>query len=139
LLDALRGLIRRPPLLVRLVGPPGTVAVLTTPDSLDGDRALNPGNRYPGWRQEVAARSALRLGFYRPGRHASRVSCPLLVLVCEDDQSALAEPAIAAGQRAPHGELVRIPGGHYAPFLEGHARAVDAELAFLHRHLIARR
>ena len=35
---------------------------------LDGDRALNPGNRYPDWQQAVAARSALRLGFYRPGR-----------------------------------------------------------------------
>ena len=47
---------------------PGTVALLTTPDALDGGRALNPGNRYPDWQQAVAARSALRIGFYRPGR-----------------------------------------------------------------------
>jgi len=30
---------------------------------------------------------------------------------------------------------VRLPGGHYAPFLTSHEQAVDAELAFLDRHL----
>ncbi len=73
----------------------------------------------PDWQQEVAARSALRVGFYRPGRDAARVRCPLLVLVCDQDQTALAAPAVRAAGRAPHGELVRLPGGHYAPFLDG--------------------
>jgi alpha-beta hydrolase superfamily lysophospholipase len=136
ILDTLGGLVGRPPLLVPLAGEPGTVALLTTPDGVDGDRALNPGNRYPDWQQAVAARSALRLGFYRPGRYASRVRCPLLVLVCDQDQSALAAPAVAAANRAPLGELVRMPGGHYEPFLGGHEHAVEAELSFLRRHLL---
>ena len=135
-LDALGGLAGRRPLLVPLVGEPGTVALLTTPDSRDGDRALNPDNRYPDWLQAAAARSALRLTTYRPGRYASRVRCPLLVVVCDGDQSALAEPAVRAAGRAPRGELVRIPGGHYEPFLGGHQRVVEAELSFLRRHLI---
>jgi len=134
-LDAVGGLVGRPPLLVPLDGQPGTVAMLTTPDGIDGDRALNPGNRYPDWQQTIAARSALRLGFYRPGRYASRVRCPLLVIVCDQDQSALAEPAVRAAQRAPDGELVRLPGGHYAPFLDAHEQAVEAQLSFLRRHL----
>jgi hypothetical protein len=66
LLDALGGLFGREPLLVPLAGKRGAVAVLTTPDAQDGDRALNPGNKYPDWQQEVAARSAVRIGFYRP-------------------------------------------------------------------------
>jgi hypothetical protein len=37
---------------------------------------------------------------------------------------------------SPRGELARIPGGHYAPFLDGHEQAVKAELAFLNRHLL---
>jgi pimeloyl-ACP methyl ester carboxylesterase len=135
--DAFGALVGRSPLLVPLAGKPGTVAVLTTPDALDGGPALNPGNRYPGWRQEVAARSALGLGFYQPGRAASRVGCPLLVVVCDQDQSALAEPAVHAAERALRGELVRIPGGHYAPFLEEHEKVVAAELSFLRRHLLA--
>jgi pimeloyl-ACP methyl ester carboxylesterase len=134
--DALGGLVGRPPRLVPLAGEPGTVAMLTTPDSKGGDRALNPDNRYPDWQQEVAARSALRIGFYRPGRYASRVRCPVLVLACDQDQSALAGPAVRAAQRAPRGEIVRLPGGHYAAFMDAHEQAVEAELSFLRRHLV---
>ena len=134
--DAVGTLAGRQPRLVRLAGPPGTVAMLTTPDGQDGSRALDPDGRYRDWRQEVAARSALRLGFYRPGRYASRVRCPLLVLVYDQDQSVLAGPAVRAAGRAPRAELVRMPGGHYEPFLDGHERAVEAELSFLRRHLL---
>jgi uncharacterized protein len=136
--DAFRGLLGRDPLLVPLAGKPGTVAVLTTPDAQDGARALDPDGRYPDWRQEVAARSVLRLGRYRPGRHAPRIRCPLLVLACEQDRSALAGPAVRAARRAPRGELVRLPGGHYEPFMGGFERAVEAQLSFLHRHLVDR-
>jgi uncharacterized protein len=135
-LDGLGSLVGRQPLLVPLAGEPGTVALLTTPDALDGGRALDPDNRYPDWQQEVAARSALRVGFYRPGRHAARVRCPLLVLVCDQDQSALAAPAVRAAKRTPYGELVRMSGGHYEPFLGGHEQAVEAQLSFLRLHLL---
>lgn len=136
ILDALGSLSGRPPRLVPLDGEPGTVALLTTPDAIGGGRILNPENRYPEWQQAVAARSALRIGFYRPGRSAAKVQCPLLVVVCDQDQSALAAPAIRAAEHAPGGELVRLPGGHYAPFLDGHDAADSAELSFLRRHLL---
>jgi pimeloyl-ACP methyl ester carboxylesterase len=60
----------------------------------------------------------------------------MLVLACDRDQSALPGPAIRAAQRAPHAELVRLPGGHYAPFMDAHEQAVDAELSFLRKHLL---
>ncbi len=136
ILDALGGLVRRQPLLVPLAGEPGSVAMLSTPDGLDGDRALNPDNAYPDWQQAIAARSALRIGFYRPGRSASHVRCPMLVLVCNQDQSALPGPAVRAAESAPHAELLRLSGGHYAPFMDAHEQAVEAELSFLRRHLL---
>jgi uncharacterized protein len=136
ILDALGSLVGRAPLLVPLAGRPGSVAVLTTPDALDGDAALDPDGVHPDWRQVVAARSALRIGFYRPGRSAARATCPLLVVACDEDCSVLAAPAAAAADRAPRGELVRLPGGHYAPFLSAHEQAVDAELSFLRHHLL---
>jgi pimeloyl-ACP methyl ester carboxylesterase len=136
LADLLGSLIGRPPLLVPLVGPPGTVALLTTPDSLRTNEALNPGNKYSEWIQAVAARSTLRVTAYRPGRAASRVKIPLLVVVADQDQTALAQPSIDAAAQAPTAELLRVPGGHYAPFLEQHEVVVEAEIAFLTNHLV---
>ena len=136
-LDALGALIGRGPRLVPLVGQPGTVAMLATPDAVnDGDRALDPGGRHADWQRSVAARSAMRLGFYRPHRYAPRVQRPLLVLVCDQDQTAPPGPAIRVANRAPHAELFRMPGGHYEPFLDGHEQAIEAELSFLRRHLL---
>lgn len=134
LLDALGGLLGRKPLLVPLTGERGRVALLSTPDALDGDKALN-GSRYPEWRQKVAARSVPGLGLYRPGRYAARIRCPLLVVVCDDDHAAPARPAIRAAERAPNGELARLPGAHYAPFMAAHEHAFKIELSFLERHV----
>ena len=78
----------------------------------------------------------LRTAFYRPGRGASLVRCPLLVLVCDQDQSTPAGPAVRAARRAPRAEIVRIPGSHYEPFLNGHESAVQAQLSFLRRNLL---
>lgn len=134
--DAVRGLLGRPPLLVPLGGARGEVALLTTPDVADSQKALDPEGRHAEtWLQQVAARTALRIAFYRPGRAARKVRCPLLVMVCDDDKTAYPPAAIAAARRAPAAELVRLPGGHYAPFLAAHEHAVAAQLDFLDRHL----
>ena len=47
-LDALGSLVGRPPLLIPLTGEPGTVALLTTPDALDGDTSAQSGQQVPG-------------------------------------------------------------------------------------------
>jgi uncharacterized protein len=135
--DACRALIGKSPLLVPLSGAPGTVALLSTPDAIGGADKLDPANT--GWLQEVAARSALGAGNYRPQRFAAKVRCPLLFVVCEQDQAVLPGPAIRAAGRARRGELVTVPGGHYAPFTHAHEQAVEAELDFLHRHLTSAR
>lgn len=136
--DALRGLLGRPPLLIPTAGRRGAVASLTTLDAMDGDRALDPDRRHANWEQTVAARIALQVGGYRPGRHAPRTRCPLLVVVCDEDDSVLVEPAVKAARKAPSAEVIHLPGRHYAPFLEAHEQAVEAEVSFLDRHLGAR-
>jgi len=133
--DTVRGVLGREPWMVPVAGAPGTVAVLTTPDALDADRALDPAGEHSGWTRTIAARSALPLGRYRPGKQAKRVRIPLLVLVCNEDQSALAEPGVLVASSAPRGELMRMPGGHYELFLAGHEQAVASELDFLTHHL----
>lgn len=135
LADAIGDAFGRPPRLVPLTGPRGTVAALTTPDAQDGPRALAPDGRYPQWQQQIAARSVMRLATHRPGRAASRVRCPVLFVVADHDQSALTGPARRAARRCRHAELIIVPGGHYAPFLEQHETTVAAELDFLARTL----
>jgi uncharacterized protein len=138
LLDAAGGVFGRDPLTVPLAARPGTAATLSTPDSLDADRALKRPE-YPEWCQEIPARSALRIGFYRPGRQAVRVKCPLLVMVHDQDRSALAAPAVGGAQRAPRAEVEHLPGGHYGGYLDAHEQAVRVQLAFLERHVQHRR
>ncbi|MFC1415770.1 alpha/beta hydrolase [Streptacidiphilus cavernicola] len=135
-LDALGSLVGRAPLLVPAAGKPGEVSALTTPDAMDGARALDPDGIHTDWQPMVAARSALLPGLYRPIRQASKIRGPLLAVVCEQDRSVLPDPGIRAARLAPRGELVLVPGTHYAPFLAAHEQAVEAELGFLRRHLL---
>lgn len=134
--DAIGGLFGRSPRVIPLAGPRGTMAMLSTPDALDGVRALNPDGRYREWQQTIAARSVLPLMTYRPGRAAASARCPMLMIICADDQTALAGPARRAAGRAPEAEVVVVPGGHYAPFLDQHEQVVAAELDFLRRRLL---
>lgn len=73
--------------------------------------------------------------FYRPATYASQVRCPILYVVCEDDQSALAAPTLKAAAITPNAEVLQVPGNHYAPFLDAHEQVVETELTFLNHHL----
>jgi pimeloyl-ACP methyl ester carboxylesterase len=136
LLDTIGGWFGRTPKLVPLAAPRGTVALLNTPDALLGNEVLNPGNKYPDWQQAIAARSVLPAVFYRPAKYAPKVRCPLLYVVCDDDKSALAAPTLKAAAQTPNAEVLRVPGNHYAPFLESHETVIKTELDFLERHLL---
>jgi pimeloyl-ACP methyl ester carboxylesterase len=119
---------------VPLCGRRGEVAAITTPDSLNSLRGLDPGDAmFP---REVSAWSAVRIGFYRPGRHADRISIPLLVLEFQDDQVTPPGPAAHAAERAPRGELAKFPGGHYSAMIDQYEPVMQTMLDFLERHLL---
>lgn len=135
--DMARGALGHEPYRVPLVGPPGSVAAMTTPGAEEGYRALYP----PGhaWDDTVAARILLRVPTYRPGRLAGRVRCPLLVCVAEHDELTPPEPAVRAAEAAPLGEVIRYPVGHFGMYRgEWFDRSVADQVAFLARHLGAR-
>lgn len=132
LIDEARGRLGLPPHTIAITGEPGELALLTTPDAAAGVAILNPDG-HP-WPNEVGARIALRAGSYRPGRHAERIACPLLVVVCDDDVITPPGPATDAARRAPRGELLRVPGGHYAVYQgAGFDHSITAQIAFLER------
>jgi len=132
LLDLARAPFRRAH-YVPTVGPPGSLAVMSSEDAEAGYRALLP----PDARVEVAARIALSVAFYRPVTLARRVRCPVLVQVCEQDSVA----PIAAAERVieelgAHAEVRRYPIGHFEPYFGAHfERSVADQLEFLRARL----
>jgi uncharacterized protein len=123
------------PVLVPLIGPPGSLALMAAPDAEPGYRALIP----PGFDfvNGIAARFLLRVGLYRPGRAAARVTCPILFCICDRDSLAPASAALRHAQRAPRAEIKRYPIGHFDIYLgQPFELAVSDQTDFLKRHLL---
>ncbi|WP_261797115.1 alpha/beta hydrolase [Ralstonia sp. TCR112] len=72
MVDMLRGLVGMTPLMVATSGPPHSAALMTAPDAHGGYLALVPSG--VSFRNHVAARFALNILRYRPGR--ARQRCP---------------------------------------------------------------
>ncbi|HSI81329.1 MAG TPA: alpha/beta hydrolase, partial [Solirubrobacterales bacterium] len=103
-------------------------------DALPGYVAMYGGD--PA-RNEVAARVGLQVPAYNPARSASEVRCPFLVCICERDAITPAGPAERMAARAPRGEVVRYPIGHFDIYVgEWFERAVADQTEFLTRHLL---
>jgi dienelactone hydrolase len=85
------------PVMVALAGKPGEMALMNAPDVWAGYLALKPQDReIPN---EVAARFALDIIRYYPGRKAAQIQAPVLFCVCDPDTLA---PARATLRHAPH-------------------------------------
>lgn len=133
--DLGRAMTGRAPYTVPVVGPPGSVVALGTPDAEEGYRALlAPG---VSWPNRVAARIFIQLLCYRPGRRTAAIRCPLLVCVAKDDAIAPAAPALRAAERAPRHEVRVYPGGHFDIYQgETFERVITDQVDFLSRHLL---
>ena len=134
--DELGSRLGRKPRLIKAAGAPGEVAIMSAPDTVPGFASLTPPDS--AWVNLVAARIGLKVGFYRPGRRAKEIPCPLLVCVCDGDSLVNTDAAEKVAQDAPQGELVRYPIGHFEIYTgEWFERAVSRQSEFLVRHLSA--
>lgn len=132
--DEARRRTGRPPVLVPVAGEVGSGAVIAGPGAERAIRHLVPDG--VAWRNEVAAGIALRVPFDRPGRRAARITCPLLVAVCDADVVTPPGPARAVAAAAPRGELLSYPYAHFAVYVgEGFDAVCGDQVAFLVRHL----
>jgi uncharacterized protein len=131
--DWVAGLRSQPRVTVPVVGPPGTIAAMSTPDAEPGYRAITG----PTWRNEVLAQFALTISLYRPGLKADRLPCPILVQVA--DRDAIAPPKAAqdaAWLATGRAEVRTYPIGHFEVYVgEPFERSVTDQLLFLGRHL----
>jgi dienelactone hydrolase len=132
--DQLRSVRDQPPLLVPLVGPPGSAALMASPDSEPGYRALIPAGAE--FHNGVAARFLLHVGLHRPGRAAKKITAPILFCICDTDAVAPPETAVRYAATATRGVVKRYPVGHFDIYLgQPFEDAVRDQTEFLARHL----
>lgn len=132
--DLVGSLAGRPPLMIATAGRPGELAAMTAPDAYPGYLSLVPDGVQ--LRNEIAARIALQVSTYRPGRDAKHISCPILFCVCETDTVAPAGPTLRYAAEAPRGEVKTYREGHFAIYLDdAFERVVADQIGFLDTHL----
>jgi fermentation-respiration switch protein FrsA (DUF1100 family) len=132
--DLVRAARGAEPLYMPVVGPPGSFGVMTTADAQPGFEAMLP--EVTLWENRVAARIALKVGLYMPGRAARKLTCPALFCVCEGDTVAPAKQTLKLVVAAPRGEIKRYPVGHFDVYLgEPFEQAVSDQTEFLTRQL----
>lgn len=132
--DLLRVVSRRGRRYVPIVGPPGSLAMVTVAGAESGwHSTVPPGGQFDN---RIAAADAVAMVLTSATRHAPHIDAPLLVCVC--DRESLMDPAYAAlvASRAPLGVARHYDSDHFAvyhpPLL---ARVLADQTAFLQEHL----
>jgi fermentation-respiration switch protein FrsA (DUF1100 family) len=118
---------------IPIVGKPGSLALMTTPDAYDFFARNAPQN----YVNHACARIVLRSDKYRPVKHARNVRCPVLLQVCEKDSLAPKSAAEETEKRlGKYAEAVYYPIDHFDIYVgDNFERAVSDQLDFLKKHL----
>jgi dienelactone hydrolase len=131
--DVLTMPLRKTPVMVDLAGYPGAPALMATQDAVEGTERLKPADSdIPG---SVAARVGLAITTYSPGRSASRISCPALVIACLKDTVAPVERTLKYGTQLREGEVVEFDAAHFDIYLgDWFEKTVAIQIDWLKRH-----
>jgi dienelactone hydrolase len=134
MVDFVRGMIGMSPLYIPMVGKPGTVAALATPDVLPGYRRLVPEG--VKWDNRCPARILLTMTFYRPLGHAVKIKAPTLIVVGTEDSLIDVTAVRKVADQITDSELVELPVGHFDPYFDETFETVVAkQREFFLKHL----
>lgn len=123
--DAIGAALGRAPRRVPAVGKPGEIAMMTAPDAWPLARRLAAAD-LPRFDREnsVAARIALWIGTYSPGRRANRITAPTLVQIALQDIVTPVKVAKKAAARIPGSTVKTYDCSHFEPYLDPHFDSV---------------
>lgn len=121
------------PYYVPVVGPPGSSAVLNTPECEPGYRALiPPGVDFPN---RTPAQALLKMAAYDPVQHAKKVHCPALVIGAEQDSLVPIDQVRFMASHLEKGEFHSLGCNHFEPYKgEWFDKNIRLQLDFLNRH-----
>lgn len=129
LYDLAGAIMGRAPQMLPIVGKPGELAALSTSDSESGYSAITP----PEWVNQVCARIALSIPFYRPGFLLKNISAPVFIQIARNDT--ILPPASQERFIDNSNPLMRVqhyPVGHFGAFSGTAFNAcADDQMAFL--------
>lgn len=140
--DQVGAWLGRAPHRVKAIGRPGEFAMMTSPGAYELVEEMARGEAAEHKRakleaeNDVAARIALRVPMYSPGRHAAKITAPTLVqLATKDDVTPFAK-ARKIVSRVPNGEVKSYDFSHFEPYLDPHfEQIVTDQIDFLNRHV----
>lgn len=134
--DQLWSVLGGQPIYVPTAGKHGSVALMTAPDAEDGYLALTSTEDPGGFDNKVAARIALNVIRYFPGRAAQRIQAPVLFSVCDSDSVVPAGRTLKYARKMPNAEIKLYAAGHFDIYVgEPFERVVTDQLDFLQRHV----
>lgn len=134
--DQLGAAFGRQPYRLPAIGEVGALAMMTSPDAFPMLERL-AGERYEELLPEnnVAARIALRVPFYSPGRVAEKITAPALLQLAKDDVVTPYDVALKAASRIPKGEVLSYECGHFDPYVDPlFDTVVTDQIDFFRRH-----
>jgi dienelactone hydrolase len=132
--DLVRGWLGLSPHKIPLAGQPRTIAAMADAGAWEAFNKLVPAD----FVNEVCARILVRMDKYHPIKYASKINCPVLLQICEQDLTTTPPKLVekAMKQLGDHGEVIRYPIDHFDVYLgENLERAVADQVEFYTRHL----
>lgn len=131
--DLARGLTKKKPFLVPIVGATDSTAVISAPGSESGYQVIMG----PTFRNEMCARGILRIALNRPITFADKVRCPTLVVIAERDNIAPVQSVKDVAQIIG-AETMSFDCGHFEIYVgEVFEESVAGQVAFLEKALAA--
>ncbi len=122
------------PVTIALAGKPGSTAMMSAPDCESGYLQLVPATETKRFPNYVAARIALQILFYFPGRKTPQLNCPTLFCICETDTVAPAKATLRHARRAPRGQIKIYKEGHFDIYMgDAFERTINDQIDFLKR------
>lgn len=112
--DVARRITGRKPFLIPVVGEPGALALLNTPECMEGYQSIIPEDTQ--WENRIPARVVFTASLYNPLRLANRVQCPVLLVAARDDSLISCESVRKAASMMPNAVYEELPCNHFAPY-----------------------
>lgn len=109
--DLFRIITFRKPYTIPVVAKPGTFAAMNTPEAFPGYMQLVPEDT--DWQNACPARICLTLPFYRPGKKASKATCPVLIIGATRDSLIDIGMVRKRAGKIPNCELENLECGHF--------------------------